>query len=119
MTHVHSLFIPDIEYISDLPGLIKYLGEKISVTNVCLLCNGRGRAFKSMEAVRGHMVDKSHCKIAYDSENNQLEIAEFYDFSSSYPDAEAMEDEEMGELRVEEYVTERLCIGMKWISILC
>lgn len=27
MTKVHSFFIPDIEYLSDLRGLIKYLGE--------------------------------------------------------------------------------------------
>ena len=28
MAHVHSFFIPDFEYISDLRGLIEYLGEK-------------------------------------------------------------------------------------------
>lgn len=39
-----------------------------------------------MDAVRKHMVDKSHCKIAYDSQNDRLEISEYYDFSSSYPD---------------------------------
>lgn len=27
MTKVHSFFIPDIEYLSDLKGLIKYLGK--------------------------------------------------------------------------------------------
>lgn len=27
MTKIHSFFIPDIEYLSDLKGLIKYLGE--------------------------------------------------------------------------------------------
>lgn len=27
MTKVHSFFIPDVEYLSDLKGLIKYLGE--------------------------------------------------------------------------------------------
>lgn len=30
MTIVHSFFIPDIEYCSDLNGLLRYLGEKIS-----------------------------------------------------------------------------------------
>jgi pre-60S factor REI1 len=56
MTKAHSFFIPDIEYLSDLRGLIKYLGEKISVGNVCLYCNGKGRAIRSLEAVRAHMV---------------------------------------------------------------
>lgn len=27
MTKVHSFFIPDIEYLSDIKGLIKYLGK--------------------------------------------------------------------------------------------
>lgn len=41
-----------------------------------------------MDAVRKHMTDKSHCKIAYDRENDRLEVSDYYDFSSSYPDAE-------------------------------
>jgi len=56
MTKIHSFFIPEIEYLVDLRGLIKYLGEKISVGNVCLYCNGRGKGMKSLEAVRKHMV---------------------------------------------------------------
>jgi pre-60S factor REI1 len=34
------------------------------------------------------MVDKSHCKIAYDTEKDMLELSDFYDFSASYPDAQ-------------------------------
>jgi pre-60S factor REI1 len=30
------------------------------------------------------MVDKSHCKIGYGTENERLEISDYYDFSSSY-----------------------------------
>lgn len=30
MTIVHSFFIPDIEYCTDMMGLLRYLGEKIS-----------------------------------------------------------------------------------------
>lgn len=56
MTEVHSLFIPDIEFLVDLKGLIKYLGEKVSVANVCLYCNGKGRELKSLAGVRRHMV---------------------------------------------------------------
>ncbi|KAH8553831.1 C2H2 type zinc-finger-domain-containing protein [Umbelopsis sp. PMI_123] len=85
MTKVHSFFIPDIEYLVDLRGLIKYLGEKISVGNVCLYCNGKGRAIRSLEAVRAHMIDKGHCKIAYESDEDAMEVVDFYDFSSSYP----------------------------------
>ncbi|KAA1475192.1 hypothetical protein DENSPDRAFT_883373 [Dentipellis sp. KUC8613] len=91
LTHMsteHSFFIPDAEYLVDITGLITYLGEKIAVGNVCIYCNGRGREFRTLDAVRKHMLDKSHCKIAYDEEKDRLEISDFYDFSASYPDAE-------------------------------
>ncbi|KAF8894908.1 C2H2 type zinc-finger-domain-containing protein [Gymnopilus junonius] len=88
MSTAHSFFIPDAEYLIDIPGLITYLGEKIAVGNVCIYCNEKGREFRSMDAVRRHMVDKSHCKIAYDKERDRLELSDYYDFSSSYPDAE-------------------------------
>ena len=88
MSGDHSFFVPDIEYLTDPTGLITYLGEKIAVGNICIYCNGKGREFRTLDAVRKHMVDKSHCKIAYDSERDMLEISDYYDFSSSYPDAE-------------------------------
>ncbi|KAG6915393.1 hypothetical protein DXG01_011712 [Tephrocybe rancida] len=89
MSQAHSFFIPDADYLVDIPGLITYLGEKIAVGNVCIFCNDKGREFRSLEAVRKHMVDKSHCKIAYDSADDRLEVSDFYDFSNSYPDAES------------------------------
>lgn len=56
MAKAHSFFIPEMEYLVDVRGLIKFLGEKVTVTNVCLFCNGRGRGMYSTEAVRNHMV---------------------------------------------------------------
>ncbi|KZS98692.1 hypothetical protein SISNIDRAFT_422698 [Sistotremastrum niveocremeum HHB9708] len=88
MSSAHSFFIPDQEFLVDLAGLIRYLGEKIAVGNVCIYCNGKGREFRTVAAVRKHMTDKSHCKIAYDSESDRLEVSDYYDFSTSYPDAE-------------------------------
>ncbi|KAF7376019.1 Cytoplasmic 60S subunit biogenesis factor [Mycena sanguinolenta] len=87
MSTAHSFFVPDAEYLIDIQGLISYLGEKIAVGNVCIYCNGKGREFRTLDATRKHMLDKSHCKIAYDSEDDRLEISDFYDFTSSYPDA--------------------------------
>jgi len=58
------------------------------VGNVCIFCNGKGREFRTLYAVQKHMLDKSHCKIAYDNEAEKLEISDFYDFSSSYPDVD-------------------------------
>ncbi|KAJ1956486.1 pre-60S factor rei1 [Linderina pennispora] len=98
MAKAHSLFIPDLEYLVDLHGLIQYLANKISIANVCLYCSGRGRALQSLEAVRQHMLDKGHCKIAYEEEIDVLEISDFYDFSSTYPDADQHDkDEELDE----------------------
>jgi pre-60S factor REI1 len=56
MTEAHSFIIPDIEFLVDLRGLIEYLGEKVSVKNMCLYCNGKGRGFQSLDAVQKHMV---------------------------------------------------------------
>lgn len=85
MTKHHSFFIPDIEYLIDLEGLVSYLGEKISIGNICIYCNERSKYFQSLESVRRHMVDKGHCKIFYEGDAD-LEFAEFYDFRPSYPD---------------------------------
>jgi len=82
MTVDHSFFIPDIEYLSNLNGLINYLGEKISIGNTCIYCE---RMFHSLEGVRKHMLDKGHTKISYE-EGPDLEISNFYDFSSILDD---------------------------------
>lgn len=96
MTGVHSFFIPDVEFLVDLRGLIRYLGEKVGAGNVCLWCNEKGRSFYSTEAVQSHMTDKSHCKLLTDGDA-ALEFADFYDFRSSYPDRNAEEDADMDE----------------------
>ncbi|XP_053570578.1 cytoplasmic 60S subunit biogenesis factor ZNF622 [Bombina bombina] len=85
MTKVHSFFIPDLEYLQDLQGLIKYLGEKVGVGKICLWCNEKGKSFYTTESVQAHMNDKSHCKVFADGDA-ALEFADFYDFRPSYPD---------------------------------
>jgi len=86
MATSHGFFIPDAQYLEDAPGLITYLAEKVAIGNACLYCN---REYGSLHAVRKHMIDKSHTKIAYDSERERLEISDFYDFTASYPDPDA------------------------------
>ncbi|XP_030302141.1 zinc finger protein 622 [Calypte anna] len=94
MSRAHSFFIPDIEYLVDLGGLIKYLGEKVGVGKICIWCNEKGKSFYSTEAVQAHMRDKSHCKLFTDGDA-ALEFADFYDFRSSYPDHQDGEDVEL------------------------
>jgi pre-60S factor REI1 len=99
MAHVHSFFLPDFEYISDLPGLIEYLGktidsltcmsiehcsrhsdEKVGIFHVCLWCNKR--SFHDVLAVQRHMTAKGHCKVLFDDNPNQAwEYVDFYDYS--------------------------------------
>ncbi|XP_013166493.1 PREDICTED: zinc finger protein 622 [Papilio xuthus] len=85
MSEAHSFFIPDVEYCVDVKGLLLYLGEKISQGYMCLWCNETGRTFYSLEAARGHMIDKGHCKMLHEG-LALAEYADFYDYSSSYPD---------------------------------
>ncbi|KAM4027067.1 cytoplasmic 60S subunit biogenesis factor ZNF622 [Anomaloglossus baeobatrachus] len=96
MTKVHSFFIPDIEYLQDLQGLIRYLGEKVGIGKICLWCNEKGKSFYTTESVQAHMNDKSHCKLFTDGDA-ALEFADFYDFRSSYPDHKEGEDVEMAD----------------------
>ena len=94
MSSAHSFFIPDADYLVDITGLITYLVEKVAVGNVCIYCNGKGRELHTLDAVRKHMIDKGHCKIAYDSEADKLEISDYYDFTSSYPSDMKSDDNE-------------------------
>jgi len=87
MTVAHSFFIPDTEYCIDMRGLLVYLGEKITKGYMCLWCNEKGRSFYSADAARQHMVDKGHCKMIHEG-IALAEYADYYDYSTSYPDAE-------------------------------
>ena len=86
----HGFFIPDAEYLKDPVGMLTYLGLKITKGFMCLYCDERGKQFHSVEAVRKHMINKSHCKLRYgDGEGiAEEELEDFYDFSSSYKTAE-------------------------------
>lgn len=88
MSRFHSFFIPDQDILIDLPGLIGYLGEKITIGNLCLFCPNGGREFGSIEAVRKHMIDKAHCKIAYADDEDRAELADFYDFAGDESNGE-------------------------------
>lgn len=76
MRHSHSFALPEEEYLVDLEGLLRRLGEEIGTWNVCICC-GKGyggninldsegqseeemrkRASKGVEAVRAHMQAK-------------------------------------------------------------
>ena len=82
MSYAHGFFIPDLEYLVDLKGLLEYLCYKVGEERSCLYCN-TFRTFYSIEAVQHHTVDKSHCKLFFEGDS-ALEYAEFYDYTKSY-----------------------------------
>ncbi|ONK69590.1 uncharacterized protein A4U43_C05F24570 [Asparagus officinalis] len=86
----HGFFIPDIEYLKDPESLLTYVALKVKRDFMCLYCNERCHPFQSLEAVRKHMVAKGHCKIRFGDggDDEEAEYEEFYDYSSSYVDAE-------------------------------
>ena len=93
MSKVHGFFIPELDYLVDLKGLISYLCEKVGVYYTCLYCNERGKMFHSVESVQQHMVDKCHCKMFFEGES-AFEYAEYYDYTKSYSNAEEEDAEQ-------------------------
>ncbi|KNC56492.1 zinc finger protein 622, partial [Thecamonas trahens ATCC 50062] len=78
----HGFFVPDAEYCVDVPGLLRYLGRKISLLCLCLHCDGSGKAFTSVRAVQAHMRARVHCKMAYTGVETEYE--EYFDYAKAY-----------------------------------
>ncbi|OJJ50205.1 hypothetical protein ASPZODRAFT_13295 [Penicilliopsis zonata CBS 506.65] len=92
MLKAHGMFIPEKDYLVDLDGLIHYLYRKIAENSECLYCHA---IRNSPAGIRTHMRDKGHCMIAFETEEEQIEIGQYYDFRSTYSDGEdEWEDEE-------------------------
>lgn len=102
MSRNHAFYVPDAAYCVNIPGLLQQLGEDVVLGNICVFCgHGFGgsvtgsesdaelvkRARRGAEAVRKHMVDKGHCRIPWDTEQQRLLYSDHYDYSSTYPDA--------------------------------
>lgn len=86
MRKSHGMFIPEKEYLVNLEGLIHYLYRKINENSECLYCHA---IRNSPAGIRTHMRDKGHCMIAFETEEEQIEIGQYYDFRSTYSDDEA------------------------------
>ncbi|KAH3669171.1 hypothetical protein WICMUC_005010 [Wickerhamomyces mucosus] len=75
----HGLFIPERSYLIDLKGLLEYLISIIVIDNECLSCNFRGR---NLESIRAHIKSKGHSRLPFETKEEKLLFAKFYDFSS-------------------------------------
>lgn len=89
MARQHGFSLPEPKLLVDRMGLLKYLSEKIGLGNVCLVCPYQGR---SLGAVQAHMLAKRHCRVPFDTEDDQLELSSFYEAWEDVDD-----DEDNGE----------------------
>eukprot|EP00835_Amoeboradix_gromovi_P007044 NODE_1016_length_2138_cov_0.460520.p1 type:complete len:332 gc:universal NODE_1016_length_2138_cov_0.460520:398-1393(+) len=85
MILIHDFFFPDIEYLTDIRGLLLYLGHKVKVGYCCIWCHSVASEekgiFHSTSNVQQHMSDVGHCKLKFDDQHWD-EYASFYDFSA-------------------------------------
>ena len=77
MLETHGFFIPNLEDVKNLEGLLEYLHKKVRELMLCLYCNNRqGHNFRTLQAVQQHMVDKQHCFL--NTDEDEEEFKEFY-----------------------------------------
>ena len=81
MQRTYGFYVPEAAYLVDACGLCQYLCEKVKVGRTCLFCE---RSFRSYRACQQHMIDKSHLKLAYHTDDEVAELSDFYDFSATY-----------------------------------
>ncbi|KAF9938542.1 hypothetical protein BGZ67_010691 [Mortierella alpina] len=110
MRTAHGFFLPSIERLIDLSGMLTYLAEKLVHDHDCLWCTPSvfsqnlkpdqelHSGFATLASVRRHMLDKGHCKLAMDH-GAEREYADFYlpsnDLDSDNEDDDATEDSSM------------------------
>ncbi|EON68088.1 hypothetical protein W97_07236 [Coniosporium apollinis CBS 100218] len=85
MQRHHGMFIPEREFLVDEEGLVAYLHAKIHEDHQCLYC---GKLKHTAAGIQTHMRDRGHCMIAFNTEEEMIEIGQFYDFRSTYSDGE-------------------------------
>jgi len=89
MGRFHGMFVPEKEFLAEPESLIKYLHDKIHINHECLKCH---KIVHTPAGIQTHMRDRGHCMIGFESDAELVEIGQFYDFRSSYPDAGEFED---------------------------
>jgi len=77
LTHMlekHGFFIPFVDKVVNMEGLLLYLGGLIGREGTCLQCF---KTFSTLEGVWAHSKTKDHCSINLEDED----LDQFYDFS--------------------------------------
>ena len=89
MAKEHSFYIPSLDHVSDLEGLLKFLGIKLGVYHVCFWCSSK--CYRDLLSVQRHMADKGHQKLKFEGDT-LIEYADFYSFGDD-DDEETIDDE--------------------------
>jgi len=89
----YGFYLPFVDYLIDVEGLLEYLGAKIGIGHQCLLCNKR---FETTLGCQQHMVTQGHCMFTMSnaSEEEEQELLEYYDFSHNLIESDDEEEEE-------------------------
>ncbi|CAM1505738.1 Fc.00g113750.m01.CDS01 [Cosmosporella sp. VM-42] len=90
MERFHGMFIPEKNYLVNLDGLLQQLQVKVREAHACLFCD---KIRSTVFGIQTHMRDKGHCKIPYTTEQEQLQIGDYYDFRSTYSDDDETPDD--------------------------
>ena len=75
----YGFFIPDIECLIDLEGLVGYCAEKVKLGHTCLYCQ---KMFTTWKGCQLHMINTRHSKLRYEAGVDLDEFDVFYDFSA-------------------------------------
>lgn len=78
MAKMFGFFVPYVEEVVDVEGLLTYLGQKVGIGYSCVACD---KAFVSVTAVQMHMIDKGHCRMTED-DGWEEEYGDFYTFGN-------------------------------------
>ncbi|KAF2130352.1 hypothetical protein P153DRAFT_365963 [Dothidotthia symphoricarpi CBS 119687] len=89
MGRFHGMFVPEKEFLVEPEKLISYLHDKVHQQHECLRCH---KVLHTASGIQTHMRDRGHCMIGFESDEELVEVGEFYDFRASYPDADRFDE---------------------------
>lgn len=105
MTEQHKFYIPEVENLSSVESLLKYLRTVIGEYHECLYC---GITKDSASGIRRHMLDKDHCLINLKREPELLEFWDLSDSSDLSSGDEEILPSSRGEAKASNYAGQRL-----------
>lgn len=92
MLLTHGLYIPNLTYLSDKEGLLRFLSDIIVIDKECVKC---GFDSNTLIGIRQHIVAKGHACIPYETKEMRHFFDKYYDFSlkdESESEYEVVED---------------------------